>query len=98
LKYKANSGSIEDIKIYGYADADFARDQDTKKSITGFVFFFNECAISWTSKKQATVALFTAEAEYMALSAAGNEAIWRRRLLEEMDFGYGHISTSIDLW
>ena len=41
-------------------------------------------AVSWMSKKQATVALSTAEAEYIALSAATREAIWLRRLLTDI--------------
>lgn len=41
-------------------------------------------AISWMSKKQATVALSTAEAEYAALSTATQEAVWLRRLLGDL--------------
>jgi hypothetical protein len=42
--------------------------------------------ITWQSKKQATVALSTAEAEYMSLSAAVQEMKWLRTLLEELGF------------
>ena len=41
--------------------------------------------ISWMSKKQAVVALSSTEAEYIALSVAGQEATWLRRLLESMN-------------
>ena len=41
--------------------------------------------MSWLSKKQATVALSTAEAEYVALSAATQEVIWLRRLLTDVE-------------
>ena len=40
--------------------------------------------MSWLSKKQATIALSTAEAEYVALSTATQEAIWLRRLLADV--------------
>ena len=40
-------------------------------------------AISWLSQKQATVALSTAEAEYIALGSATQEAIWLRQLLSD---------------
>ena len=40
--------------------------------------------MSWLSKKQATVALSTTEAEYVALSTATQEAIWLRRLLTDV--------------
>ncbi|KAL0366816.1 UNVERIFIED_CONTAM: Retrovirus-related Pol polyprotein from transposon TNT 1-94 [Sesamum radiatum] len=39
---------------------------------------------SWASKKQATVAQSSAEAEYIAAAAASNQATWLRRILEDM--------------
>ena len=44
-------------------------------------------AVSWSSKKQATVARSTTEAEYVALSFAAQEAIWLRRLLSDVGLG-----------
>jgi hypothetical protein len=41
-------------------------------------------AISWSSKKQTTVALSSTEAEYIAASNAGKEAVWLRRLLTNL--------------
>lgn len=40
--------------------------------------------ISWGSKKQATVALSTAEAEYMATCTATQEAVYLRKLLQDL--------------
>jgi hypothetical protein len=40
--------------------------------------------ISWRSKKQTSVALSTAEAEYIALSGAVQEAVWLRQLASEL--------------
>ena len=56
--------------LTGYSDADWAGDMDDRHSTSGNVFFLAGRAVSWLSKKQATVALSTAEAEYVALSAA----------------------------
>ena len=42
--------------------------------------------VSWSSKKQPTIALSTAEAEYMAASNAIKEAIWLRTLLRDIGF------------
>ena len=41
-------------------------------------------AITWKSKKQSCVALSTAEAEYMSLAGATQEAIWLRQLLSDL--------------
>ena len=39
--------------------------------------------ISWLSQKQSTVALSTAEAEYIALRSAAQEAVWLKQLLKD---------------
>eukprot|EP00253_Pinus_taeda_P020784 PITA_20784 len=41
-------------------------------------------AISWASKKQCIVALSTAEAEYVAATAAACQAVWMRRMLRSL--------------
>ena len=40
--------------------------------------------VSWKSKKQTCVALSTAEAEYVALASAIQEAIWIQKLLSNL--------------
>lgn len=73
-----------DGTLIGYSDADWAGDMDDRHSTTGNLFLMASGAISWMSKKQATVALSTAEAEYVALSTATQEAVWLRRLLMDL--------------
>ena len=40
--------------------------------------------MSWASKRQATVVKSTAEAEYVALSYATQEAVWLRQLMKDV--------------
>ena len=72
--------------IIGDSDADWSGDLNDRKSTTGYYFKFegNGGAISWEVKKQATVALSSAEAEYQAMAAAVQEAIYLRALLEDL--------------
>lgn len=74
-----------DPNVEGYSDADWANEADDRRSITGNIFKFQSGPISWQSKKQRTVALSTTEAEYMALSATSQEALWIRSLALELD-------------
>lgn len=48
------------------------------------VYMLAGSAISWSSRKQPTVALSTMEAEYMALSHTATQALWIRQLFEEV--------------
>ena len=43
-------------------------------------------AVSWSSKKQQIVTLSTTEAEFIAATACACQAIWLRRILEELQF------------
>lgn len=80
LKYRKSSGGV----LTGYADADWAGDQDNRHSTSGVLFLMAEGSISWLSKKQPIVALSTSEAEYVALSVATQEAVWLRRLFSDL--------------
>ena len=67
-----------------YSDADWAGDVGDRKSTSGYVFCTAGGPVSWRSRKQDTVALSTAEVEYMALSSAAQECVWMRRLCAEL--------------
>ncbi len=84
LQYK----KTENTEVTGYSDADWANDMDTRRSTTGNVFIMCGGPISWLSQRQATVALSTAEAEYIALSSASQEAVWLQRLLTDIGEDY----------
>ena len=56
------------LNILGYSDLDWGGDWDTCKSTLGFVFIFNNGPVSWSSKRQTTVALSSTEAEYIGLT------------------------------
>ena len=77
-------GSPADMILHGYCDADFAGDLDTRKSTVGYVFMLGYSALSWCSKRQATVAVSTMEAEYMSAAHATREALWLKLLLSEL--------------
>ena len=63
--------SKDPLNLSGYCDADWGASED-RRSITGYGFrlCIEGPLVSWKSRKQATVALSTCEAEYMSLAAA----------------------------
>jgi hypothetical protein len=70
--------------LTGFSDADWAGDHDTRRSTSGYVFHLGSGAISWSSKRQPTVALSSCESEYFGQTQAAKEAIWLRRFLQEV--------------
>lgn len=70
--------------LVGFADADWAADTEDRKSVSGYLFKVFGATVSWSSKKQTTVATSSSEAEYVALSAAASEAIWLTGILEDL--------------
>ena len=68
----------------GYSDAYWAGDLDDRKSTSAYLFQINGSPVSWRSKKQSSVALSTAEAEYIALACSSQEAIWLKQLTTEL--------------
>ena len=53
-------------KLIRFCDADYAGDRIERKSTSGSCQFIGENLISWGSRRQATVALSTAQAEYIS--------------------------------
>ena len=86
LCFNGNNDGNQGITLIGYCDANWGNDTATRKSTTGYLFHLCGALITWSSKRQATVALSSTEAEYMALTHATKEAIWLRTLLSELSF------------
>ena len=88
LRYQADTAPLA-----GMSDSDWA----VKHSTSGFVFMYNAAAITWGSKKQASVALSSCEAELMAASLAATEAVHLKTFLEEMGMSDGEpIAVAVD--
>ena len=71
------------FKLVGYSDADYAGHVIDRKSTSGMAQFLGSCLVSWGSKKQNSVALSTAEAEYVAAASCCSQVIWIKYQLED---------------
>ena len=65
-------------------DADSAGNVDIRRSTIGYVYTLGGTAVSWGSQLQKIVALFTTEAEYVAITEASKEMVWLQSFLEEL--------------
>jgi len=72
--------------LWGWVDAEWAGDIDTRRSHTGYILMLNGGPISWKSRRKDNVSLSTSEAEFVAASQAGQETIYLREMLT--DFGF----------
>jgi hypothetical protein len=72
--------------LIGYSDSDYAGCKVDRKSTSGMCQFLGRSLVSWSSKKQASVALSIAEAEYVAAGQCCAQLLWMRQTLQ--DFGY----------
>eukprot|EP00253_Pinus_taeda_P011393 PITA_11393 len=77
LNYRQGDG----VRLVGYTDSDWAGCASDRKSTSGCCFGLGSEIVSWFSRKQQSVAMSSAEAEYMAASLASCEAIWLRKML-----------------
>ena len=71
-----------------FSDASFAHPivKEGRRSPSGYIFFMAGGPVSWSSKRQSTVATSSTEAEYIGQFNAAREAIWIRNFLEELGY------------
>ena len=68
-----------------FSDVDQAVNADDRKSTSGGCFYLRNNVVSWFSKKQNSVALSTAEAEYISAGSCCAQILWIKQQLK--DFG-----------
>ena len=72
--------------MVGYTDSNWAGDSIDHNSASGYVFIFGGGPNCWYNKKQATIALSSAEAEYRGVVNACIQAVWLQGIISEFDF------------
>ncbi|PKU64856.1 Retrovirus-related Pol polyprotein from transposon TNT 1-94 [Dendrobium catenatum] len=91
--YPKFSSSFE---IIGYSDSDFAGCRVDRKSTSGTCQFIGNSLVSWSSRKQNSVALSTAEAEYIALGSCVAQVLWLKQQLIDLGLTIGTIPIYCD--
>jgi hypothetical protein len=75
----------------GYSNADYAGCKVDRKSTSGTCQFLRWSLVSWSSKKQNSVALSTVEAEYVTTGSCSAQLLWMRQTLKDYGYTMNHI-------
>ena len=76
------------LELVGFTNSDWARDSIDRKSTSGYVFMLSHGPICWSSKKQHTLSLSSAEAEYRGAVNATTQCVWLQGILGELGFSF----------
>ncbi|WJX34371.1 hypothetical protein P8452_22493 [Trifolium repens] len=100
LKATRNIGLLyqksNDYKLIGFCDADYAGDRIERKSTSGNCQFIGENLISWASKRQTTIAMSIAEAEYISAAKCCTQLLWMKYQLEDYQLSSNNIPLYCD--
>ena len=84
LDYGIEYAKQKSVTLMGFCDADWGGSEDDSRSTSGYAFGFGSGVFSWASMKQNSVALSTAEAEYVSASEATAQVMWLRTILDDL--------------
>jgi histone deacetylase 1/2 len=71
-------------QLHAFSDADWAGNKDDYSSTSAYLVYLGSNLISWSSKKQKTIARSSTEAEYRSVAATAAELCWVQSLLHEL--------------
>ncbi len=80
LFYEAST----ELQVHGYINADWANSISNMRFTSGFMLSFGSVVVTWSSKKQPTVALSSTEVEYRGVVMATCEVTWLCKLLGDL--------------
>ena len=85
-------GKMQDGQINGhrflraYTDADWAGEEHSGHSTSGYIFLLSGSAVSWSSKRQGCVSQSTMESEYIGLFNCACQFDWFSSLLQQLEY------------
>ena len=76
--------NLLNANLIGFSNSDWASNLNSPRSVSGYTFIFCGAVITWSVKKQLTIALLSTEAEYMAITHSGKEAVFLSHLFNDL--------------
>jgi hypothetical protein len=84
------------FELVGYSDSDYAGDKVERKSTSRTCKLLERSLVSWSSKKQNSIALSTAEAEYIAAGSCCAQISWMKATLKDFGINFKNMSLLCD--
>jgi hypothetical protein len=79
------------FELLEYSDVDYTGCKVNKKSIYEICQFLGRSIVSWSSKKQNSVALSTIKTEYVTTKSCCAHFLWMRQTLKDYDYTMNHV-------
>ncbi|WVZ63294.1 hypothetical protein U9M48_012936 [Paspalum notatum var. saurae] len=89
-----SSGSS--LSLTGFSDADHAGCRIDRKSTSGTCQLLGISLVSWSCRKQASVALSTTQAKYVAAASCCSQLLWMKATLSDFGLRFGRIPFRVD--
>jgi hypothetical protein len=100
LKHTPNIGlwypKGANLTLVGFSNSDFARSLVDRKSTSGACHFLGRSLVSWSSKKQNSVALSTVEAEYIAAGSCCTQILYLKQSFMDYNIKLGSVPLLCD--
>jgi hypothetical protein len=84
------------FELLRYSDVDYAGCKVDRRSTSGTCHFLGRSLVSWSSKKQNSIALSTTEAEYVIVESCCAELLWMQQTLKDYGYTMNHIPLLCD--
>nr|KYP68970.1 Copia protein [Cajanus cajan] len=84
------------FNLVGYSDSDFVGCKIDRNSTSGTCHFIRSALVSWLTKKQNSVALSTAEVEYIVVGSCCAQILWMKQQLSHFGLSLDHIPIKCD--
>jgi hypothetical protein len=84
------------FELVGYLDSDYAGDKVERKSTSGTCQLLGRSLVSWSSKKQNSITLSTAKAEYIAAGSYCAQILWMKATLKDFGINFKNVPLLCD--
>jgi hypothetical protein len=79
------------FELVGYSYSDWAGDKFDRKLTSEACQFIGRSLMSWSSKKQNSISLSTAEAEYISVASCCTQLLWMKQTLKDYGVSLGTV-------